>query len=325
MLLFVDDGRRGSRSVGSNLLPHAASCGECIPLEQRTLKFGLKTITLSFFIFLLEILIYLKISGKKDIKLNAALTPMWIIVACGIIDGIICKNQHICQLACWVLSFVFMILLVMRVDCETCERYGEHSAVILGPLIALLSIFLSSLLYILHGYMMGYFCLTDLQLTAGILHCFSTSIFSVLLALIVYADLDSDFFYGLLAVALSMLVILLVGLGGWAISQDEFDRMLQFGAEDAIRPKKLCLEPSGWTVNDNEGVSSIPMLGEVRFKPLTGDKNMCSACYPYVKDNDTASQDEECNERRNELQYTTSQLSRIENSSNPNISLRRIV
>lgn len=63
----------------------------------------------------------------------------------------------------------------------------------------------------------------------------------------------------------------------------------------------------------------------IRFKPLTGDKNMCSACYPYVKDNDTASQDEECNERRNELQYTTSQLSRIENSSNPNISLRRIV
>jgi len=60
------------------------------------------------------------------------------------------------------------------------------------------------------------------------------------------------------------MVVCLVGMGAWAVSRDEFARLLLYGGQAAVHPMRLRLEAKGWTSVESNGVTTIPMFGEVR-------------------------------------------------------------
>lgn len=237
---------------------------EYLPLLQRALKFALKTGLLSFCLFVFEILLYFRLS-RGSISLATAFTPLWIVVTCGILDGIICKSQNAVRLLCWILFLVGMILVVLKVD-NVVEilRWG----IVFTPIVALLVIISIFLVYIVYGHRVGYFRLTESQLTAGIMYS-ASALVSIVLVIVFVIFLSSnrpmELQIRLFITFLAPLVVSLVGLGAWAICRDEFNRLLLHGGQPSVHPMKLRFESKGWTCSEGKGVITIPLFGEVRY------------------------------------------------------------
>lgn len=240
---------------------------EYLPLLQRSLKFGLKTGLLSFCVFVSEILIYIRLS-RGSISLTGALLPLWFLVTGGILDGLICKTQHVLRVLCWILIFAAMVLTVMKVD------YGFDDVrwrLVFSPIIAVLAIASASLLYIVYGHQIGYYRLTESQLTAGNLYALGALICIVLVVVIgevIPLTRPVEVETRLFVVVLAPLVVCMVGMGAWVVSRDEFGRLLLFGGQAAVHPMKLRWEAQGWTSVQGKGMTVIPMFGEVSFQPL---------------------------------------------------------
>jgi len=261
---------------------------EYLPLLQRSLKFGVKTGILSLCFFVFEVLLYLRLV-RGSLSLTMTLTPIWILVIGGVIDGIICKTQHSIRLLCWVLIFLSLFFTVIKVDCE---RESLQWAVVLSPVVALLSIASLSLIYIVYGHQVGYFRLTESQLTSGILYSMAALICIVIVIVIgeviplEKAEIETRIFL----VTLAPLVVALMGVGAWAVTRDEFERLLQFGGQPVVFPMKLRFEPNGWTSVESKGITTIPMFGEVSYEPLDSSTTesiellACCSCYPYKEE-----------------------------------------
>jgi len=191
--------------------------------------------------------------------------PIWIIVLAGIIDGMICKTQHFLRVLCWALLLSSMIMAVLRVDCHV---YQISWRLIILPLVLILFIAGGTLVYMVYGHQIGYFRLTESQLTAGILYAMSVLICIVLLVVmgeIITMAKPVEFETRLFIVTLAPLVMSLMGVGAWAVSKDEFRRLQRHGGQSAVHPMKLKFEPEGWTAVEGRGVANIPMFGEVRY------------------------------------------------------------
>lgn len=269
---------------------------EYLPLLQRSLKFGLKTGVLSFFVFCFEILVFIRLS-RRSITLSAAFIPLWIIVAGGILDGLICKTQHFLRVLCWILTFVAMVLLILKIDYNHQEIQWR---VVISPVVTVLSIASGSLLYIIYGHQIGYYRLTEAQLTAGNLYSLATLIsiiVVVMIAEVIPLNRPVEVETRLFVVILAPLVVCLVGMGAWVVSRDEFGRLLLYGGQAAVHPKKLRWEAQGWTGVQSKGVTIVPMFGEVTFRPLEkrkpdGSVELCTpccagGCYPYEEDEES--------------------------------------
>lgn len=236
---------------------------EYLPLLQRSLKFGLKTGLLSFCTFIFEVLMYVRVA-RGNLPLGIAFIPIWLIVVGGILDGVLCKSQHFLRTVCWILMFAAMILAVLRVDYDI---EAIRWRFVVSPIVAVLSISSATLIYIVYGHQVGYYRLTESQLTAGILYSMAALICIVLVILIGElmplsrpVEIETRFF----VVVMAPLVVCLVGMGAWAVSRDEFGRLLLYGGQTAVHPMKLRWEANGWNLVQGKGVSIIPMFGEVR-------------------------------------------------------------
>jgi len=238
---------------------------EYLPLLQRALRFGLKTGSISILLFIFEILLYLKLANQS-LSLTVVLTPLWMIVGFGIVDGIICKTQHFTRVFSWVLILLLMLTIVLKVDYGYDDDLLRLQIIILGLLVAILALGIGTLIYILCGHHIGYFRLTNSQLNAGRLYVISLIIASVLLGMIISMHMarPNIFQVRVIMAALAPLSVALVGLGAYAITLDEFEQLLQFGGQSSIQPMRLRLEKSGWTAVEGKGATNIPMFGEVR-------------------------------------------------------------
>ena len=283
---------------------------EYLPLLQRSLKFGLKTGLLSFCVFVFEILMYVRVS-RNSISLGTAFTPLWLLVTVGILDGLICKTQHIIRVVCWILTFTAMLMTVLKVD------YGYESIrwrVVVSPVITVLSIASCSLIYIVYGHQIGFYRLTESQLTAGNLYSLAALICIVLIVIIgevIPLSRPVEIETRLMVVVLAPLVVSLVGMGAWVVSRDEFGRFLLYGGQSAVHPKRLRWEAvRGWTSVQGKGVTVIPMFGEVAFQPLekkpmehTIEMLQCctNSCYPTIDDDDDDAETTHLSSPRNNL------------------------
>jgi len=252
---------------------------EYLPLLQRSLKFGLKTGLISVDVFIFEIFVYIKLI-KGTMSLAIMFIPIWVIVLLGIIDGTICRTQHLMRLLNWIVGLTFMVLLVLKFDYGFDQTWLRIS-ISAAPL-ASLGMLLMELTYILQGHRVGYFRLTKSQHTAGKLYTAGVLLYMVLVIIIClsHADRPERFKLRVTLVALSSLSFALVGLGAWAISCDEYDRLLRYGGQATVHPMNLRLEPGGWTAVQSKGVTVVPMFGEVSYEPLSADKsnNFCQFC-----------------------------------------------
>lgn len=271
---------------------------EYLPLLQRSLKFGLKTGLLSFVMFLFEILIYVRMA-KGTISLSAAFIPLWLLVLGGIIDGLICKTQHFLRVICWVLAFTAMFLTCLKVDYHV---DAIRWRIVISPVVAFLSVASGTLIYIVYGHQVGYYRLTESQLTAGNLYSLAALICMVLMIMIgevIPLSRPVEIETRLFVVILAPLVVCLVGMGAWVVSRDEFGRLLLYGGQSAVHPMKLRWEAKGWTSVQGKGVTVIPMFGEVAFQPLERPfvpqpkprvVEMClccsGSCYPYEEEDE---------------------------------------
>lgn len=236
---------------------------EYLPLLQRSLKFGLKTGLISFTIFIFEILVYFRLS-KGKLSLATTFVPLWIMVFGGAIDGIICRTQHFLRLICWIFIFAAMMMACLKVDAG---MDGIRWRMVISPIVAVLSVASATLIYIIYGHQIGYYRLTEAQLTAGNLYSLAALI-SIVLVVVVGevmplsrpVEIETRVFVVLMA----PLVVTLVGMGGWVVSRDEFGRLLLYGGQAAIHPRKLRWERNGWTCVQGQGVTTIPMFGEVK-------------------------------------------------------------
>jgi hypothetical protein len=266
---------------------------EYLPLLQRSLKFGLKTGVLSFFVFCFEILVFIRLA-RRSITLTAAFIPLWLIVSGGIVDGLICKTQHFLRVLCWVLTFVAMVLLVLKID------FGHDEIrwrVVTSPVVAVLSIASGSLIYIIYGHQVGFYRMTEAQLTAGNLYSLAALITIILLVMtgeVIPLARPVEIETRLFVVILAPLVVCLVGMGAWVVSRDEFGRLLLYGGQAAVHPKMLRWDAKGWKGVQGKGVTVIPMFGEVTFRPLEkkrpgGSVELCTTCcaggcYPFEEE-----------------------------------------
>jgi len=236
---------------------------EYLPLLQRSLKFGLKTGLISFAIFIFEILFYFRLANG-NLSMTSCFVPIWIMVLGGIIDGIICRTQHFLRLFSWVLTFVAMILLCLKLDYNHDEIQWRT---IICPIVIVLSIASASLIYIVYGHQVGYYKLTESQLTAGNLYSLA-ALLSIVLVVVVgeIIPLNShvDITTAIFIVSMAPLVVVLVGMGAWVVSRNEFGRLLLYGGQAQVHPKRLRFDTDGWTSVQGSGVKSIPMFGEVR-------------------------------------------------------------
>lgn len=270
---------------------------EYLPLLQRSLKFGLKTGLISVGFFIFEILVYIRLA-KGAMSLSAVFTPLWIMVSIGIIDGIICKSQHPVRVICWILSFASMLLACLKVD------YGLDVIrwrMIVSPIVTVLSISSGTLIYIVYGHQVGYYRLTESQLTAGNLYSLAALISIVLVVVIgevIPLSRPVEIETRMFVVFMAPLVVTLVGMGAWVVSRDEFSRLLLYGGQAAVHPQKLRWQGQGWTSVQARGVTNIPMFGEVSFHPLEQKEptsvEMCvfCSCYPYEDEDDIPYPDE---------------------------------
>jgi hypothetical protein len=271
---------------------------EYLPLLQRSLKFGLKTGLLSFCVFIFEILIYIRLA-RGNISLTAAFGPLWLLVTAGIVDGLICKTQHFVRVICWLLTFSAMVLTVMKVD------YGYDMIrwrVVISPIIAVLSIASATLIYIVYGHQVGYYRLTESQLTAGNLYSLAALICIVLVVMIgevIPLSRPVEMETRMFVVILAPLIACLVGMGAWVVSRDEFGRLLLYCGQSTVHPMKLKWEAKGWTSVQAKGVTVIPMFGEVFFRPLERKPSehiveLCKccqgSCYPYEEEEEENTQ-----------------------------------
>jgi len=268
---------------------------EYLPLLQRSLKFGLKTGLLSLCIFVFEVLLYVHMT-KGSMSIAAALTPLWIIVCGAILDGLICKTQNVVRVLCWLLLFTAMLLLVLKIDNGMEEIQWS---VVFTPIVVLLSMSSATLIYIVYGHQVGYYHLSEFQLTAGILYSLAALLCIMLVVMmgefIPYLA-SENFETRLFVVGLGPAVMILVGMGAWTVSRDTFDRLLKYGGQAAVHPMHLRLDPEGWTAVEGPGISNIPMFGEVAYEPLRASEvkgvelcgRACCDCYPYDDDEDSA-------------------------------------
>lgn len=259
---------------------------EYLPILQKSLKFGFKTGLISFGIFILEILVYLRLA-KGTLPLSRVFTPLWIIVSIGIIDGIICKSQQPIRVVCWILTFASMVLVSLKID------HGLDDIpwrIILSPILVVLIIASGSLIYIVYGHQIGYYKLTDLQLRAGNLYSLAALISIVLVLIIgemIQLQRPLEVETRIFLVLMAPLVVAMLGMGAYTVTKDEFSRLLMYGGQSAVHPKKLLWESNGWTSVQATGVTSIPMFGEVNFNPLEKKTPValemcaCCSCYPY--------------------------------------------
>jgi hypothetical protein len=237
---------------------------EYLPLLQRSLKFGFKTGLLSFCTFVFEVLLYIRIA-RGTLSLAIVFLPLWMLVVGGILDGILCKTQHLLRLSCWILLFTAMVLTVLRVDHGMTDIRWR---VVVSPIVAVLSIASATLIYIVYGHQVGYYRLTESQLTAGILYSMA-ALFCIVLFVVIGevmplarpVEIETRIF----VVVLAPLVVVLTGMGAYSISRDEFGRLLLYGGQAAVHPMKLRWETEGWTSVPTKGVTMIPMFGEVRY------------------------------------------------------------
>jgi hypothetical protein len=157
-----------------------------------------------------------------------------------------------------------MLLACLKVD------YGMDWVLwrmVISPIVAVLSISSATLIYIVYGHQIGYYRLTEAQLTAGNLYALAALI-SIVLVVVVGeimplsrpVEIETRVFVLLMA----PLVVALVGMGAWVVSRDEFGRLLLYGGQSAVHPKKLRWDKNGWTSVQGRGVTVIPMFGEVR-------------------------------------------------------------
>lgn len=262
---------------------------EYLPLLQRSLKFGLKTGLISFAIFVFEILFYCRLVNGK-LSMTSCFLPIWIMVFGGIIDGIICRTQHILRLISWVLIFVAMVLLCLKLDASHDEIQWRT---IVCPVVIVLSLASASLIYIVYGHQVGYYQLTESQLTAGNLYSLAALLSIVLVVIIgeiIPLDGHVDIATSLFIVAMAPVVVVLVGMGAWVVSRNEFGRLLLYGGQAQVHPRRLRFDANGWTSVQGSGVKNIPMFGEVSFRPLNRSNQnniemlMCCTCYPRLED-----------------------------------------
>jgi hypothetical protein len=210
------------------------------------------------------------------------------LVTGGIIDGLVCRTQHFLRVVCWILVFLAMFLTVLKVD----YRYDDiRWRIVVSPIIAMMGIASGTLLYIIYGHQIGYYRLTESQLTAGNLYALAALICIILFIIIGEVmplarpvEMETRLFVVLMA----PILVSLVGMGAWVVSRDEFSRLLLYGGQAAVHPQILQWQPQGWTCVQGKGVVNIPMFGEVRFRPL--DRNLtrpwldgllAGRCYPY--------------------------------------------
>ena len=238
---------------------------EYLPLLQRSLKFGLKTGLISFAIFVFEILFYSRLAHGQ-LSMTTCFLPLWIIVLGGIIDGIICRTQHILRLLCWVLTFVAMVFLCLKLDYNFDDIQWRT---IVCPIVMVLGIASASLIYIVYGHQVGYYQLTESQLTAGNLYSLAALLSIVLVVVIgeiIPFDRHVDVATSIFVVSMAPIVVVLVGMGAWVISRNEFGRLLLYGGQAQVHPKKLRFASNGWTSVQGNGIKNIPMFGEVRYE-----------------------------------------------------------
>lgn len=237
---------------------------EYLPLLQRSLKFGLKTGVLCFIVFIFEILLSIRLSKPSAISLAETYIPFWILTIGFISNGIVCKSQHFLLSLVWIMVFTAMLLSVLMIDFGITAILISH---IISTILALLAIISGILIYLVYGHQIGYFKLTDGQLTAGVLYSMSSFLAILLVALmgqvielpeIIVLDLD------LIIVILAPIVVALAGFGAWLVTRDEFDRLLRDGGQSAVIPMRLRLEADGWTSVESRGIVTIPMFGDVR-------------------------------------------------------------
>jgi len=261
---------------------------EYLPLLQRSLKFGLKTGVLCFVIFIFEVLLFIRLRRPSEISLAETYTPLWILTIGFICNGIVCKSQHFFHSLVWVLLFTAMLLSVLRID------YGMVDVImtshIVMVLIALFAIISGILIYIVHGHQIGYYKLSESQLTAGVFY--STASFLAIILVAIMGDalalpelIQLDLL--LIIVILAPIVVALAGFGAYLVTRDEFDRLLKFGGQSAVMPMRLMLETDGWTSVVSKGAVTIPMFGDVRYAPLdveTAERlsiELCGPCCCY--------------------------------------------
>lgn len=236
---------------------------EYLPLLQRSLKFGLKTGFLCFVIFIFEILLYIRLDSRS-ISLAVTYIPLWVLTIGSIANGIVCKSQHFVYVLIWVLIVVAMVLSVLKID------YGMYQidvSYIIITIQSMLGIIAATLVYVINGHQIGYFKLTDSQLTAGVFYA-SASFFAILLVAIMADTLSLpeliQLDFQLITVILAPLVVAMAGVGAYLVTRGEFDRLLKFGGQSAVIPMKLRLEADGWTSVESKGITAIPMFGDVR-------------------------------------------------------------
>jgi hypothetical protein len=237
---------------------------EYLPLLQRSLKFGLRTGFLCFVIFIFEILLYIRLNDQGSISLAVTYIPLWILTIGSIANGIVCKSQHFIYVLIWVLIVVAMVLSVLKID------YGMYQIdvnYIIITIQSVLGIIAATLVYVINGHQIGYFKLTDSQLTAGVFYA-AASFLAILLVAIMADTLSLpeliQLNFQLIIVILAPLVVGMAGVGAYLVTRGEFDRLLKFGGQSAVIPMKLRLEADGWTSVESKGITSIPMFGDVR-------------------------------------------------------------
>ena len=238
---------------------------EYLPLLQRSLKFGLKTGILCFVVFIFEILLFIRLVRPSSISLGETYIPLWILTVIFIGNGIVCKSQHFLHSLIWILFFTAMLLSVLMAD------YGMEGFIstrhIILVIIAMLAILCGILTHIVHGHQVGFYKLTEAQLTASVFYSASSFLAIILVAIMGDAVTLPDLIQLdllLVTVILAPIVVALVGFGAYFISRDEIERLLKYGGQSAVIPMRLRLETNGWTSVASKGVVTIPMLGDVK-------------------------------------------------------------
>lgn len=236
---------------------------EYLSLLQRSIKFGVKTGVLCFIVFIFEVLLYIRLGNSSAITLGQVFIPLWILTVTFIANGIVCKSQRLLQSLVWVLVFIVLLLSTISVD----YKVAVPASIIIALMIAVLVIVTGVLVYVVYGHQIGYFQLTESQLTAGVLYSIS-SMLAILVVAIMGGALELpdiiqlDLF--LITVFLAPLIVALAGLGAYFVTRDEFDRLLKYGGQSSNTPMKLRLEAKGWNSVVGSGAASIPMFGDVR-------------------------------------------------------------
>lgn len=238
---------------------------EYLPLLQRSLKFGLKTGVLCFVAFVFEVLMFVRLCNPSAISLTVTFIPFWILTLGFIANGIVCKTQHFLQLLVWILLFTAMLLTVLQIDYGVTQILSSHIIMTIQGMLAIIS---GTLIYVIYGHQIGYFKLTESQLTAGVFYATSSFLAILLVAILGDREILPDVIQLdmlLIIVILAPIVVALAGFGAWFVTRDEFDRLMKDGGQSAVIPMRLKLEADGWTCVESKGVATIPMFGEVRY------------------------------------------------------------